>query len=69
MQFTEQPSIQIRMKTYVSRFASDDDEWPQAWALAEVEPSQWSCTVPVHELVHIVLARSVHSDLRRLPHE
>ena len=69
MHFIEQPSLQIRMKAYVSRFASADEEWPQAWALVEVEPFQWSCTVPVHELVHTVLTRSDDSDLRRLPHE
>lgn len=69
MHFTEQPDFEIRMKTYLSRFASVDEEWPQAWALVEVEPSRWSCTVPVHELVHILLTRSADSDLRRLPHE
>ena len=69
MHFTEQPDLQVRMKTYVSRFARADDEWPQAWTHVEVEHSQWSCTVPVHELVHIVLTRSADYDLRRLPHQ
>ncbi|GAA4816930.1 hypothetical protein ACFQ0K_08460 [Nocardioides caeni] len=68
MHFTEQPDLRVRMTTFVSTFADAEDEWPHAWTLVEVEPAEWSCTVPVHELVQILRTGSADADLRRLPH-
>ncbi|MAY97859.1 MAG: hypothetical protein CMH84_15200 [Nocardioides sp.] len=66
MRFTEQAEPEVRMKAFASDQAPGDNEWPDAWALVEVEPQGWMCTLPLHELVDLIRERATDVQLRGL---
>lgn len=56
------------MKAFATEPPSLDNEWPDAWALVEVDPTHWMCTLPVHELVELIRTKASDAHLRDLPY-